>query len=125
MAGRLRATEWMTGTSRILKNRTICHPLERVKVSSQLSNSSSSIISRLITGLRCPNKVSLKLSIMRVEVDYSNFNLNKLSTEEIARHKKKMDKVFDKNLIKPNDPGFIYDKRIQFKTPAEVEESWE
>jgi hypothetical protein len=50
-----------------------------------------------------------------------------LSTEEIARHKKKMDKVFDKNFVKPNDPGFVYDKRIQFKAPAnhEIEESWE
>ena len=50
-----------------------------------------------------------------------------MSTEEIARHKKKMDKVFDKNFVKPNDPGFVYDKRKQFKTPAnhEIEESWE
>jgi centrosomal protein CEP19 len=61
------------------------------------------------------------------EVDYQNLNLNKLTTEEIARHKKKMDKVFDKNFVKPNDPNFVYDKRTQFKPPAkvDVEDSWE
>jgi len=36
-----------------------------------------------------------------------------------------MDKVYNKNIIKPNDPHFVYDKRIQFSKPASVEESWE
>ena len=38
-----------------------------------------------------------------------------------------MDKVFDKNFVKPNDPNFVYDKRMQFKPPAkvDVEDSWE
>jgi hypothetical protein len=36
-----------------------------------------------------------------------------------------MDKVYEKNSVKPNDPNFVYDKRIQFKEPAKVEESWE
>lgn len=47
--------------------------------------------------------------------DYQNTNLNKLSTEQIAAHKKKMDEKFSKNALKPGDPGFVYDKRIEFK----------
>ena len=38
-----------------------------------------------------------------------------------------MDQLYEKNFIKPNDPNFVYDKRIQFETPDEVplEDSWE
>ncbi len=57
--------------------------------------------------------------------DYQNLDLNKLTDWEISQHKQKMDKVYNKNIIKPNDPHFVYDKRIQFSKPASVEESWE
>jgi len=46
--------------------------------------------------------------------DYQNTNLNKLSDAQIAQHKKKMDEKFLKNQLKPGDPGFEYDKRIDF-----------
>lgn len=59
------------------------------------------------------------------EVDYNSFNLNKLSDMELAKHKKKMDEQYNKNFVKPNDPNFVYDKRINFKQPANIEESWE
>jgi CEP19-like protein len=58
-------------------------------------------------------------------VDYNTLNLNKLSDREIQMHKKKMDKQYEKNFVKPNDPNFVYDKRIEFKQPVNVEESWE
>ena len=73
------------------------------------------------------NQVDPWGDVQEAEVDYSSLNLNKLSTEEIAKHKKKMDKMFDKNFVKPNDPNFVYDKRMHFKPPAkvDVEDSWE
>jgi len=42
--------------------------------------------------------------------DYSNLNLNKLSDTELAKHKRAMDKQYNKNFIKPSDPNFVYDK---------------
>lgn len=61
------------------------------------------------------------------EIDYSTLDLNKLPDHEISKHKKKMDQTYERNFVKPNDPNFVYDKRIQFKqaSPDEVEESWE
>jgi hypothetical protein len=63
--------------------------------------------------------------------DYKNTNLNKLTNEEIAAHKKKMDENFSKNQLKPGDAGFVYDKRIEFTKKAdnddedEGENSWD
>ena len=54
-------------------------------------------------------------------VDYSNSNLNKLSTEELEKHKKKMDVLFMKNQKKPGDPDFVYDVRQEFH-PSEKNE---
>ena len=36
-----------------------------------------------------------------------------------------MDKVYSQNNIKPDDPHFVYDKRITFKQADDIEESWE
>ena len=46
---------------------------------------------------------------------YQNENLNKLNDKELAIRKRQMDKDFDKNFIRPNDPDFEYDKRVEFK----------
>jgi hypothetical protein len=43
------------------------------------------------------------------DINYDNFNLNKLSTEELKKHKDKMEVGFRKNSVKPGDPGFKYD----------------
>lgn len=55
--------------------------------------------------------------------------MNKLTNEEIAAHKKKMDEKFNKNQLKPGDPGFVYDKRIEFtkkvENDEEEENSWD
>jgi len=48
------------------------------------------------------------------EIDYNNTNLNKLSQEEVQKHKNKMDVLFNKNQKKPGDTGFIYDKQEEF-----------
>ena len=38
-----------------------------------------------------------------------------------------MDKIYEKNFVKPGDPNFVYDKRKQFQMPknAGLEDSWE
>ena len=60
--------------------------------------------------------------------DYKNKNLNKLNDKELALHKKAMDKDFNKNQLKPGDPGFEYDKRVTFtRDPNEAamdDDSW-
>lgn len=41
-------------------------------------------------------------------------NLNKLGNEELAAYKRAMDKDFAKKQLKPGDPGFVYDKIVDF-----------
>ena len=48
------------------------------------------------------------------EIDYDNTNLNKLSNEELKKHKDKMNVLFSKNQAKPGDSNFIYDKQEEF-----------
>lgn len=61
--------------------------------------------------------------------DYKTKNLNKLSNDELAAEKKKMDKEYNKNFIKPSDPGFQYDRVVDFskskgKYTNETNENW-
>ncbi|CDW80508.1 UNKNOWN [Stylonychia lemnae] len=58
-------------------------------------------------------------------IDYNTLNLNKLSDYEIQKHKKKMDKKYEQNFVKPTDPTFVYDKRKDFKPPASGDDSWD
>jgi hypothetical protein len=59
-------------------------------------------------------------------IDYNTYDLNKLSDYEIQKHKKKMDKVYEQHFVKPTDPTFVYDKRVEFKhASSDVEESWD
>jgi len=55
------------------------------------------------------------------EIDYNNTNLNKLSQEEVQKHKNKMDVLFNKNQKKPGDSGFIYDKQEEFAPAGDNE----
>lgn len=55
------------------------------------------------------------------DVDYNTVSLNKLTTEELEKHKKKMDVLFTKNQKKPGDPGFVYDVRQDFSPTKENE----
>lgn len=42
-------------------------------------------------------------------------DLNKVSEEELKLAKSLMNKDFERNQIRPGDPGYVYDKRVQFK----------
>jgi lipopolysaccharide export LptBFGC system permease protein LptF len=55
------------------------------------------------------------------KVDYQKTNLNKLSKEELDKHKKKMDVVFNKNQKKPGDAEFVYDKQEDFEPKEDNE----
>lgn len=55
------------------------------------------------------------------KVDYDNENLNKLSKEELQKHKDKMDVLFNQNQKKPGDEGFVYDKQEEFVPQEENE----
>lgn len=47
-------------------------------------------------------------------------DLNRVSEEENIIAKRKMDEVFEARRLKPGDPGFVWDKRIEFSPPEEV-----
>lgn len=49
------------------------------------------------------------------EIDYQTTNLNKMTPEEVALHKAKMDVGYKANLKKPGDPGYVYDKEEDFE----------
>ena len=46
-------------------------------------------------------------------------DLNKLSNEELKKHKDKMNTVFEKNSKKPGDDGFVYDLEEDFEQNEE------
>ncbi|CAK8993622.1 Centrosomal protein of 19 kDa (Cep19) [Durusdinium trenchii] len=48
------------------------------------------------------------------EIDYHEANLNKLSDDELARHKARMNSSFLANQMKPGDNGYVYDVRADF-----------
>lgn len=55
------------------------------------------------------------------DIDYQTTNLNKLSPEEVAIHKAKMDVGYKANLKKPGDPGYVYDVEEDFSPNKKCE----
>lgn len=47
-------------------------------------------------------------------------DLNRVSEEDNRLAKRKMDEVFEAKRLKPGDPGFVWDKRVDFSPPEEV-----
>ncbi len=47
---------------------------------------------------------------------YNDFDLNKLNEKELKEHKDKMEKIYLKNAVLPNDKDFVYDKQVDFNT---------
>jgi hypothetical protein len=61
-------------------------------------------------------------------MDFSiNFNedMNKLDDRDLKRRKELMDLNFHKNQIKLGDPGFVYDKQVDFSNDKKVESGWD
>lgn len=51
-------------------------------------------------------------------------DLNKLEKEEIDKYKENMEKLFEKNVVKPGDSDYKYDNRKEFM-PTKVDPEWE
>ena len=43
----------------------------------------------------------------------------------LNRHKENMDKDFSKNVVKPGDKGYEYDKRVDFKKASGGKADWD
>ncbi|XP_037830041.1 centrosomal protein of 19 kDa isoform X2 [Kryptolebias marmoratus] len=52
-------------------------------------------------------------------------DLNKLDDEELARKKGQMDRLFERNRKRRDDPGFVYDLEVQFDRKAQEKCSWD
>ena len=46
--------------------------------------------------------------------DYSKLDLNKLDDDQLKAHKKAMDEQYHKNIVRPGDAGYQYDKRTDY-----------
>ena len=64
-------------------------------------------------------------SIDITSAEYQNKNLNKLSDQELAKHKKAMDSKFEQNFVKPTDPGYVYDKVVDFSKSKGTKHDWD
>lgn len=53
-------------------------------------------------------------NVIDSDFDYQKEDLNKLSAEELDKHKKKMDVVFNQNKIEADNPEFKYDIQEEF-----------
>lgn len=58
------------------------------------------------------------------EFDYGNTNLNKMTTQELNKHKNYMDKGYEKNAILPGSEQFVYDVQKDFNY-EECDNSWD
>ncbi|KAM4887393.1 centrosomal protein of 19 kDa isoform 1-T3 [Thomomys bottae] len=53
-------------------------------------------------------------------------DLNKLDDKELAKRKRIMDELFEKNQKKKDDPGFVYDIEVEFPQDEQVQScSWD
>jgi len=62
--------------------------------------------------------------ISKENIDYNNYDLNKLSDHELEKHKQKMEEVFLKNSKDPKAHDFVYDLEVEFK-PSHTNADWD
>ncbi|XP_062902293.1 centrosomal protein of 19 kDa [Mobula hypostoma] len=70
------------------------------------------------------NGLSLEKSLeafMRTNSINPEEDLNKLDDNELAKKKKIMDELFEKNQRKPSDPEFVYDLEVDFPQDDQIE----
>lgn len=68
-----------------------------------------------------PQEADVCLLYRDPEAALRNVNLNKADDDTIKEFKEVMDIKFQENALKPGDPGYIYDKRIDVKPVAKSE----
>ncbi|CAL8114098.1 unnamed protein product [Orchesella dallaii] len=84
---------------------------------------------RIIQEIQKGNSVGKSLEIVNKEyfIDPKE-DLNTLSPAQLAQRKAVMEETFRKNLVKPGDPDYVYDKVIQFDGESasnEVNNDWD
>lgn len=68
--------------------------------------------------------LSLEQSLASFQLDPTQ-DLNKLSDDELAHKKGKMDELFEKNRKKRDDPDFVYDVEVEFSANNQEKCSWD
>ncbi|CAD8122107.1 unnamed protein product [Paramecium sonneborni] len=53
------------------------------------------------------------------QMGYNQLNLNKMTTEELKKHKQIMESMYNKNSVKPGDKNYKYDVQKDFKPSAQ------
>ena len=69
------------------------------------------MIEKLING-RSLHKKSTNARNSFEDLDYQNYDLNKLETEELNKHKEYMDELYFKNYKDPKAKDFVYDIEV-------------
>lgn len=72
--------------------------------------------------------VLLDASLLLIGKEYSidpDEDMNVLSPAQLAQRKAMMDEAFQKNLVKPGDPGYVYDKVVTFSESAKDSNEWD
>ena len=87
---------------------------EDIDLDEEQGNSSKSLANEYEEDFEEFVEESVKDESQISDYNYHELNLNKMTPEEGLIHKKKMDVVFNKNIKKPSDPDYLYDKRINF-----------
>ncbi|XP_028259017.1 centrosomal protein of 19 kDa [Parambassis ranga] len=67
---------------------------------------------------------SLEHSLSSFHVDPEE-DLNKLDDEDLARKKGQMEKLFEKNRKRKDDPNFVYDLEVDFSKNTQEKCSWD
>eukprot|EP00792_Barthelona_sp_PAP020_P003674 TRINITY_DN1586_c0_g1_i1.p1 TRINITY_DN1586_c0_g1~~TRINITY_DN1586_c0_g1_i1.p1 ORF type:complete len:293 (-),score=109.15 TRINITY_DN1586_c0_g1_i1:1424-2302(-) len=67
---------------------------------------------------------NLKLVSKLCEEKLLKLNLNNLSTNKLNDVKSTMDVSFEENIIRPDDPSYVYDKRVTFEKPTQ-DNAWD
>lgn len=72
---------------------------------------------------------TLEKSLKEVNSEFSvdpEEDLNHLDDVQVKRKKEIMDQSFSKSQIKPTDPEFVYDKRVEFDSNSDkLESGWD
>ena len=61
-----------------------------------------------------------RVTVPTSETDLAALDLNVVSDEVNRSAKRLMDGRFEANRLKPGDPGYVYDKAVDFEAPSEA-----
>lgn len=64
---------------------------------------------------RLAERVAPQAAAQLPQADY-----NRVSEAQLKQVKQKMDQVFEKNIIRPGEEGYEYDKRVEFHAAQET-----